>query len=77
MDCITIEGDQVNRKGALTGGFYDNRKSRLALMSHIRATTKSLIDAEKKLETIKADIAATDDLITRYFLVTTHYLIHP
>lgn len=66
MDCITIEGDQINRKGALSGGFHDIRKSRLALMSTIRSTTKSLADAEEKLEKIKADVAATETLITRY-----------
>ncbi|CAK9299188.1 unnamed protein product [Gordionus sp. m RMFG-2023] len=31
LDCITLDGDQVSRRGALTGGYYDTRKSRLEL----------------------------------------------
>ncbi|XP_052773319.1 structural maintenance of chromosomes protein 3-like [Mya arenaria] len=31
LDCITLDGDQVSRRGALTGGYYDNRRSRLDL----------------------------------------------
>eukprot|EP01127_Copromyxa_protea_P019957 TRINITY_DN6581_c0_g1_i2.p1 TRINITY_DN6581_c0_g1~~TRINITY_DN6581_c0_g1_i2.p1 ORF type:complete len:642 (-),score=188.91 TRINITY_DN6581_c0_g1_i2:1326-3023(-) len=65
LDCITIEGDQINRKGALTGGYHDSKKSRLALMSSIRESTKSLVEAEKKSEEIKSDASATDALITR------------
>ena len=26
LDCITLDGDQVNRRGALTGGYHDQRK---------------------------------------------------
>jgi structural maintenance of chromosome 3 (chondroitin sulfate proteoglycan 6) len=29
VDCVTLDGDQVGRRGALTGGFHDARKSRL------------------------------------------------
>lgn len=29
LDCITLDGDQVNQKGAFTGGFIDQRRSRL------------------------------------------------
>jgi structural maintenance of chromosome 3 (chondroitin sulfate proteoglycan 6) len=65
MDCITIEGDQINRKGALTGGFHDTRKSRLALMSLIRSASTNLTEAEKKLEGVKTDVISVDALITR------------
>ena len=30
VDCVTLDGDQVGKRGALTGGFHDSRKSRLA-----------------------------------------------
>ncbi|KAH6774821.1 Structural maintenance of chromosomes family protein [Perilla frutescens var. frutescens] len=33
LDCITLEGDQVNKKGGMTGGFYDFRRSKLKFMS--------------------------------------------
>ena len=29
--CFWLAGDQVSRRGALTGGYYDTRKSRLDL----------------------------------------------
>lgn len=29
FDAITLSGDQVNKKGALTGGFIDHKRSRL------------------------------------------------
>ena len=29
FNCVTLGGDEVNRKGVLTGGSYDTRKSRM------------------------------------------------
>ena len=40
LDCITLEGDQVNRKGALTGGYMDVRRSRLQSQADIVAHTE-------------------------------------
>jgi len=41
LDCVTIDGDQVNRKGALTGGYLDARRSRLQAQADImRLTTQ-------------------------------------
>ncbi|CAH1784036.1 unnamed protein product [Owenia fusiformis] len=44
LDCITLDGDQVSRRGALTGGYYDTRRSRLDLQ-------KSKVEAVQQLET--------------------------
>ena len=30
MDCVVLDGDLVSHKGALTGGYVDTRKSKLA-----------------------------------------------
>ena len=43
LDCITLDGDQVSRRGALTGGFYDTRRSRLDLQ-------KSKLELTEKME---------------------------
>ncbi|KAK3136866.1 hypothetical protein QOZ80_5BG0443920 [Eleusine coracana subsp. coracana] len=43
LDCITLDGDQVARKGGMTGGFYDSRRSRLKFMKIIK-DNKSAID---------------------------------
>ncbi|KOM40189.1 hypothetical protein LR48_Vigan04g038700 [Vigna angularis] len=35
LDCITLDGDQVSKKGSMTGGFYDHRRSRLSFTTVI------------------------------------------
>ncbi|XP_042912934.1 structural maintenance of chromosomes protein 3 [Parasteatoda tepidariorum] len=41
LDCITLEGDQVSHKGALTGGYFDTRRSRLDLhKGHMQVVTE-------------------------------------
>eukprot|EP01116_Phalansterium_solitarium_P011947 TRINITY_DN2782_c0_g1_i1.p1 TRINITY_DN2782_c0_g1~~TRINITY_DN2782_c0_g1_i1.p1 ORF type:complete len:1237 (+),score=666.00 TRINITY_DN2782_c0_g1_i1:202-3912(+) len=40
VDTITLEGDQVHRRGAITGGFHDARQSRLDAM---RAVTRGRV----------------------------------
>ncbi|KAL7834004.1 hypothetical protein AOLI_G00289640 [Acnodon oligacanthus] len=49
MDCITLEGDQVSHRGALTGGYYDTRKSRLELQKDMRKAEEELAELEAKL----------------------------
>ncbi|NXD66046.1 SMC3 protein, partial [Eolophus roseicapillus] len=49
MDCITLEGDQVSHRGALTGGYYDTRKSRLELQKDVRKAEEELGELEAKL----------------------------
>ncbi|KAJ0259044.1 hypothetical protein HA466_0077360 [Hirschfeldia incana] len=50
LDCITLEGDQVSRKGGMTGGFYDHRRSKLRYMNTIIQNMKSIDTKEKVLE---------------------------
>lgn len=63
---MIIEGDQVSRRGALTGGYYDSRKSRLDLHSDkvklrqqieqqevdCKSHKSALEDVEKKVDEI-------------------------
>ncbi|CAG2221323.1 Structural maintenance of chromosomes protein 3 [Mytilus edulis] len=60
LDCVTLDGDQVSRRGALTGGFYDTRRSRLDLQKSKLELTEKLENQEKeyaehksKLETLE------------------------
>ncbi|KAK2982874.1 hypothetical protein RJ640_009716 [Escallonia rubra] len=53
LDCITLEGDQVSKKGGMTGGFYDYRRSKLKFMSIIRQNTKSINEKEDELEKVR------------------------
>ncbi|KAK1265174.1 Structural maintenance of chromosomes protein 3 [Acorus gramineus] len=55
LDCITLEGDQVSKKGGMTGGFYDYRRSRLTLMSKIKENKISIHRKTEELEKIGID----------------------
>ena len=47
---FNLSGDQVSRRGALTGGYYDTRKSRLDLQKGKKETVQSLSQAEREYE---------------------------
>uniref|UniRef100_A0A8C4R5I3 Structural maintenance of chromosomes 3 n=1 Tax=Eptatretus burgeri TaxID=7764 RepID=A0A8C4R5I3_EPTBU len=49
LDCITLEGDQVSHRGALTGGYYDTRKSRLELQKEAKKAEAELNELESRL----------------------------
>ncbi|TQD78789.1 hypothetical protein C1H46_035656 [Malus baccata] len=74
LDCITLEGDQVSKKGGMTGGFYDHRRSKLKFMHIIMQNTKSINMKEEELEKVKKmleDILLENDFIyTQSKLVT-------
>lgn len=36
LNAVTDAGDRVDRKGALTGGYHDNRRSRLDAVKHVK-----------------------------------------
>ncbi|CAI9270918.1 unnamed protein product [Lactuca saligna] len=50
LDCITVEGDQVSKKGGMTGGFYDKRRSKLKFMNLIRQNALSITEKENELQ---------------------------
>lgn len=47
--CCDPLGDQVSHRGALTGGYYDTRKSRLELQKDMRKAEEELGELEAKL----------------------------
>lgn len=47
--CCDLLGDQVSHRGALTGGYYDTRKSRLELQKDMRKAEEELGELEAKL----------------------------
>lgn len=46
---VLFIGDQVSHRGALTGGYYDTRKSRLELQKDVRKAEEELGELEAKL----------------------------
>ncbi|CAN7999301.1 unnamed protein product, partial [Ixodes pacificus] len=50
LDCITLDGKQVvSHKGALTGGYFDTRRSRLDLHKAHMQLVKEITEVEKQL----------------------------
>eukprot|EP01114_Cavostelium_apophysatum_P016736 TRINITY_DN4818_c0_g1_i6.p1 TRINITY_DN4818_c0_g1~~TRINITY_DN4818_c0_g1_i6.p1 ORF type:complete len:998 (-),score=422.06 TRINITY_DN4818_c0_g1_i6:73-3066(-) len=64
LDCITLDGDQVSRKGALTGGYYDVRYSRLESMKNIKHWRSKLDSVKKEATKIKKQVQETDQQIS-------------
>lgn len=65
INTITLDGDKVDRKGALTGGFYDVRRSRLeAINSVVSWKTKHTTD-ETRLKEVSAAITQLEQEVTR------------
>ncbi|KAG5120860.1 hypothetical protein JHK84_039200 [Glycine max] len=56
LDCITLDGDQVSKKGSMTGGFYDHRRSRLRFMNIIKQNADTIHIREEELEKIDQKI---------------------
>ncbi|KAL3222361.1 hypothetical protein MRX96_028458 [Rhipicephalus microplus] len=61
LDCITLDGDQVSHKGALTGGYFDTRRSRLDLHKAHMQLMKEITEVEKQLAEHKQKLA---DILT-------------
>ncbi|MED6109969.1 Structural maintenance of chromosomes protein 3 [Stylosanthes scabra] len=56
LDCITLEGDQVSKKGSMTGGFYDHRRSKLKFMNIIKQNEDEIHSKEEELMKIDQKI---------------------
>ncbi|KAK7276549.1 hypothetical protein RIF29_17691 [Crotalaria pallida] len=56
LDCITLGGDQVSKKGSMTGGFYDHRRSRLKFMNIIKQNEDIIKQREIDLNEIDKKI---------------------
>jgi structural maintenance of chromosome 3 (chondroitin sulfate proteoglycan 6) len=64
FDCITLDGDQVNRRGAFTGGFIDSRRSRMEAHKSIKTLTAEVASLSAKAESAKAEEQRADQEIT-------------
>ncbi|KAG8894288.1 Structural maintenance of chromosomes protein 3, partial [Tulasnella sp. 403] len=64
LDTITVLGDKVDRKGALTGGFHSN-KSRLEVINAVRTWTDKYTEESERLAEVKAAIVQIDQRIAK------------
>ena len=66
MICLFIfsfvfKGDQVQRKGALTGGYIDKKVSRLELQRSIKQLRTTLNQYEQEYDQLRRDMTKIDN----------------
>ena len=64
LDCVTIDGDQVNKKGALTGGYIDSRSTRVETMKSIKKWKSEIAVVTAESQKIKKVINEIEQQIT-------------
>lgn len=65
LNVITLDGDRADRKGSLTGGYHDLRRSRLEGIKAEKAWRTKYDDDAKRLADVKRSIARIDQALTR------------
>ncbi|KIK63824.1 hypothetical protein GYMLUDRAFT_40909 [Collybiopsis luxurians FD-317 M1] len=65
INTITLDGDKVDRKGALTGGFHDVRRSRIEAIKNVTSWRSKYEEDQKKLRETKTSINEYDQRITQ------------
>lgn len=65
INTITLDGDKVDRKGALTGGFHDIRRSRIEAIKAVTSWRIKYEEDTKKSKETKTAIVEYDQKITQ------------
>lgn len=65
LNAITLEGDRVERKGSLSGGFMDARRSRLDAVKQLKAAELRLGQEETRSKQIKSSLESIDRELNR------------
>ena len=65
LDCITLEGDTVSRKGAVSGGYVDVRKSRLRALAECRELSTACERADEEATALTGELERIDADVTR------------
>ncbi|KAG9034704.1 Structural maintenance of chromosomes protein 3 [Tulasnella sp. JGI-2019a] len=64
LSAVTVQGDKVDRKGALTGGYQSN-KSRLDAIKSVKSWSGKLEEDQRRLAEVKATILQLEQKITK------------
>ncbi|KAN0062775.1 Structural maintenance of chromosomes protein 3 [Thecaphora frezii] len=64
VNAISLDGDKVERKGSLTGGYHDPRRSRLDATQAVRRWREEHEHSTAKLEEVKSRLTSIDQEIT-------------
>lgn len=65
LNCVTKNGEQVNRRGALQGGFFDERRSRLEAHRTLSEARAALDDMRAELDKATAAAQESDQRATQ------------
>jgi structural maintenance of chromosome 3 (chondroitin sulfate proteoglycan 6) len=64
INTITLDGDKVDRKGALTGGYHDVRRSRIDAIKNVTIWRSKYEAEQKRSKEVKVAILRVDQQIT-------------
>ncbi|KAG1686266.1 hypothetical protein DVH05_007040 [Phytophthora capsici] len=64
MDCLTLDGDMVHRRGALNGGFKDPRRSRTRAMMEVKQAQVDLESVMDRAQRVKTEAQQADQRVT-------------
>ncbi|KZT22156.1 RecF/RecN/SMC protein [Neolentinus lepideus HHB14362 ss-1] len=65
INTITLDGDKVDRKGALTGGYHDVRRSRIEAIRSVTEWKNKFDTHDKRSKEVRATILQLDQQITQ------------
>lgn len=65
INTITLDGDKVDRKGALTGGYHDVRKSRIEAVRNVISWRTKFEAENQRSKEVKASILKLEQEITQ------------
>ena len=74
LDCVTIAGDQVNRKGAMTGGYLKERSSRIGAQREIVRLGAEVEALASQQAEIAAEVVTVDQRVTSILGELTKYI---
>lgn len=65
VDCVTLEGDQVNKRGAMTGGYMDVSRSRIDAARFLREARTELAAWKRDAHHLREEVAAVEGNLSR------------
>ncbi|KAK2465769.1 hypothetical protein APHAL10511_002313 [Amanita phalloides] len=65
INTITLDGDRVDRKGALTGGYHDVRRSRIEAIRNVTMWSEKVESERARLKEVKSGILRVEQEVTQ------------
>jgi structural maintenance of chromosome 3 (chondroitin sulfate proteoglycan 6) len=64
LDCVTMDGDCVSNRGAISGGYQDAGRSRMINMKMLREAQKVRAELRKESAQVKDELQAAEQAVT-------------